>query len=700
MTTRVWLDFETRSEIDLKDRGLDVYSQDPSTEVLMLAWAIDDAEPTLWQPRLGPMPEQLRLLMLDEKVLKCAWNYCFERDIFAHKLGMPTKQFEWYDPSVLCAYMSLPVGLDRAAKALDVENKIKLIAMGPKGGVHKGGVKMFSSPFKSTKKMLKEGAGPTYFKDWLTHPKEWEEFCEYCLGDVRSERAVHYAAVALHSPMTDEEKRAWLLDQRMNETGVYIDQLFVTNAKKYAIDEANQLIAQMKAITGCDNPNSGKQLKEWLKPRKYPFESLDADHVEEALKLSFLDPQVRQVLELKAKLGGSAYKKLQSIQDRIGLDGRLRDQFVYHGAHTGRESGRGVQLQNLYKPDKDAAAITDELVNGILANNLDVPSIVYKYNVSMDEWNAAHPEKTKAKIDKPIELMTAVASVIRAAFCASPGNKLCVGDLSQIESRVLAAIAGCEAMITAYKNGHDLYKEFMSWLLDKPMDLIDSDERAKGKVVILGSGFGMGVDKFVEHCATFGIIMPLESDDPNEVTAEKCIYGFREKYKEIPLLWKALDNAVKNAVRYHNRIFVNGLVVDGRDTRCLKIQLPSGRYIHYLNARLVTEMGNFGKPQDSVIYTAFDMKGMVTKRLYGGLITENVVQAIARDILFSGMFEAEKMGFKLVMTVHDEIVADVPLDSLLTKDDLLKAMTICPEWGEGMGFILAAEGYQSRYYKK
>jgi len=647
------------------------------------------------------MPQELLSLILNKKVKKVAWNFNFERDILANILGIPTDLSEWYDPSVLCAYMSLPIGLDRAAKALDVENKIKLIAMGPKGGVHKGGVKMFSVPFKSTKKMLKEGAEPTYFKDWNTHPKEWEEFCEYCKGDVRSEREVHYAAIAMHSPMTQEEFKAWLLDQRMNERGVWIDQVFVANAKKLAEDEANQLVQQMKDITGVENPNSGKQLKEWLKPRKYPFDSLDEDHVEKALKLHFLDPQVRAVLELKVKLGGSAYKKLQSIQDRIGPDGRLRDQFIYQGAHTGRWSGRGVQLHNLYKPDKDAGAIADSIVQGILANNLDVPQIVYNYNISMDEWNAANPDKKpKGKITKNIELMTAVASVIRAAFCASPGKKLCVGDLAQIESRVLAAIAGCTAMITAYKKGHDLYKEFMSWLLDKPMDQIDSDERAKGKVVILGSGFGMGVDKFVDYCLTFGITMPVKSDDPNEVTAERCIYGFREKYAEIPALWKALDNAVKNAVKYHNRIFVNGLVVDGRDVRCLKIQLPSGRYIHYLNARLVTEMGNYGKPQDSVIYTAFDMKGIQTKRLYGGLITENVVQAIARDLLLNGMFEAEKMGFEIIMTIHDEIVAEADENGPLTKDDLLRAMTTCPEWGENMGLILAAEGYESKYYRK
>jgi DNA polymerase len=295
--------------------------------------------------------------------------------------------------------------------------------------------------------------------------------------------------------------------------------------------------------------------------------------------------------------------------------------------------------------------------------------------------------------------MTAIASVIRTSFCASPGHNLVVGDLAQIESRVLAAMAGCQSMINAYAQGHDLYKEFMAWLLHKEIDQIDSDERARGKVVILGSGYGMGVDKFVDYCLTFGIVMPRTSEDPDEITAEKCIYGFREKYAEIPAYWKALENAVKAAVREHRCIFVKGVVVDGRNPKCLRIKLPSGRYIHYFNPRIGKKM-KFGKMMETATYTAFDAKGVQDKDLYGGLLTENVVQAVARDLLLSGMIEAEKMGFILLMTVHDEIVAEVPIDSPLGENELIQCMTKVPEWAEGMGFILGAECWEGPYYRK
>lgn len=657
---RLWLDFETRSLLNLKNVGLDRYAQDPSTEVLMLAWAFDDEEVSLWQPRLEPMPERLRRGIASPAVIKAAWNYNFEKDILFFKMGTPTTQAEWYDPSVLCAYMSLPIGLHRAGMALSTSAK----------KIHVTGddrlTKIFCGPSKSSKKMLAAGSPALYFKDWESHPDKWEEFCEYCKQDVMSERAVHYAAVALNSPMTEEEHFAWLLDQRMNETGVYIDQNFVAQAKKLAEAESNQLLAQMKEITGVDNPNSGQQLGDWLRARGYPFKSLDVEHIEEALKLSFLAPEVRKILLLKQDLGGSAYKKLQSIQDRIGPDGRLRDQFVYHGAHTGRWSGRGVQLQNLFKPDKAASKRTDEFVQAIRAG-------------------AFKPDT--------IPTMTVVASVIRASFIASPGKKFTVGDLAQIESRVLAAIAGCQIMIDLYAGGHDLYKEFMSWLLEKPVDQVDSDERARGKIVILGCGYQMGWKKFIEYAATFGITL-------DEAQAKEAVYGFRKKYKEIPILWDELNNAAKIAVKLRKSVYVKGLIIDGHDRRVLKIKLPSGRYIHYHRPHLVQRENWRGEMEDQVQYSHFDAKGAQIKTLYGGLITENVVQAVARDILLNGMFEAEKAGFEIVMTIHDEIVAESPLTSPLGEEDLYTCMSTCPEWAEGMGFILAAEGWQGQYYKK
>ena len=215
----VHLDYETRSTLNLKDCGLDRYMKHPSTQPLMCAYAFDDGPVNMWCCWTGEaMPSELKAALLDPTIKKGAWNYNFERDCTEYKAGIPIPQGEWFDPSVLCAYMSLPIGLDRAARALGVTQKM---------GEGKKYVKMFSSPTKATKKMLKNGSPEFYFKDWNSHPEEWAQFVEYCRQDVEAERAVYHAAVAFNCPMTDEEHDAWLLDQRMNKTGVFIDQQYV-----------------------------------------------------------------------------------------------------------------------------------------------------------------------------------------------------------------------------------------------------------------------------------------------------------------------------------------------------------------------------------------------------------------------------------------------------------------------------------------
>ena len=690
---RLWLDLETRSLLNIKNVGLDRYGKDKTTQVLMLAWAFDYDKPRLWLPCLGePMPPELHAGLIDPTVLKCAWNFNFEKDILHFQLGIAIPLVEWYDPATLCAYMSLPIGLDRAGSALDIDTK-KIHITGDTRPV-----KMFSNPSKQLKRVLKKDltAPAFYFKDWNSHPEDWAIFCAYCIQDVEAERGVWEAAVAFNSPMTPGEKQAWLLDQRMNDNGVWIDMQYVLNAMKVAKGESDQIIEEMKLETGLENPNSRDQMLEWVQARKYPFDSIDVEHIEEALKLPFLPPLAVKILKLKQKLGGSAYKKLQSILDRVGPDGRLRDQFTYHGAHTGRWSGRGVQLQNLYKPDREVSRALNQLVVAIRQDSLNIPNVITAYDAEIDLWNAANPaEKPQKHLDpKPFTPMEVVASTIRAAFSAAPENKLVVGDLAQIESRVLAAIAQCNSMISAYAEGRDLYKEVMAAQLGIPLSEVTKSHRDRGKVIILGCGYGMGWEKFIEYAATYGIVL-------TEKEAKDAVWGFRDTYKEIVDFWGEINQAVITAFKAGICVYVRGLVVDGRDEKCLKIKLPSGRYIHYHKPTLLFEPPPWGgPPKESISFVMYGSKGAEQKRLYGGLLTENIVQAVARDLLLNGMLEAEKLGFKIILTIHDEIAGEVPIDSPLGEKDLLAAMCIVPEWGEGMGFVLKAEGYENQYYKK
>jgi DNA polymerase len=358
----------------------------------------------------------------------------------------------------------------------------------------------------------------------------------------------------------------------------------------------------------------------------------------------------------------------------MGPDGRLRDQFIYHGAHTARWAGRGVQLQNLFKPDRKVLAYPWEKDT---TKRLDI------YTRAIRLGKKLYTEFTP---------MNLVASTIRSSFIASPGHKLDVGDLAQIESRVLACLARCQSMMDAYAAGRDLYKECMSKQLGIPIEQVTKSHRDRGKVQVLGCGYGMGWEKFVDYALTYGLVL-------TEKEAKESVYGFRETYSEIPTLWKEFNNAVIKAVKSNICVYVKGCIVDGRDENVLKIKLPSGRCLHYHHP-YVNISNKFNRPLEQVSYTQYDSKGSRISDLYGGLIVENVVQAIARDVLVAGMFEAEKEGFIILMTIHDELVAESPIGSKLNLDKLLECMARCPWWAEGMGFVLKAEGYEGFYYKK
>ena len=200
--------------------------------------------------------------------------------------------------------------------------------------------------------------------------------------------------------------------------------------------------------------------------------------------------------------------------------------------------------------------------------------------------------------------MALVASTIRSSFAATPGHRLVVGDLAQIESRVLAVLAQCQKMKDAYAAGRDLYKECMSAQLGKPIDQIDSTERARGKIIILGCGFQMGWEKFQAYALTYGIKL-------SEEEAKDAVYGFRETYHEIPALWAALNSAVIRAVKAGMCVFVNGLVVDGRDPRVMKIKLPSGRCLHYFEPKVIIDQ-KFGRPQEVCRLYSVRFKGFTT----------------------------------------------------------------------------------------
>ena len=341
----LWLDIESRSAADLKSRGLDVYSKDPSTQITLCAWCINSALPQIWRPLVEPVPEHLLVLLTAAPIPVFSFNSQFEQTMFREvlKIDIPTEKF--VDVATLCRYASIAGSLDFCGKVLGIgEDKAKM-------AVGRRLIAKFCSPKKGV------------FRDWVSDPEDWALFESYCCQDVLAERAIYEKLKAFHLPA--QERKIWILDQEINRRGIPVDMNFVEKSSQIVKSEHDDLTAEFKALTGLENPNSVSQLLGWLKGQGYEYGSLGAKWVAKGLQ-GGIGAAGRRGLELRQLLAKSSTAKLEAIKDLVGPDGRLRYQFVYGGAaRTLRWSGRGFQPQNLKRPSiKDVAGATEAILTG------------------------------------------------------------------------------------------------------------------------------------------------------------------------------------------------------------------------------------------------------------------------------------------------------------------------------------------------
>jgi DNA polymerase len=644
---RLHLDCETASTVDLKKVGTDVYANHADTKVLMLAYAFDDGPVSLWEPHLGSIPEDLLSALTNNTITKISWNVGFEFSIISAVLQIPLKIEEWFDPMAYARYLGYPGHLADAGDALSLPQEFA------KNPIGKKLIKMFSMPTRATKKV------PAHFKDWITNPEEWKTFGLYCVQDVVSERAILHE-LEKKAPFPEIERKTWILDQKINQRGIPINLEFVGKALAIAESARAGIIEQLKVLTGCANPNSPAQLKSWFDQQGLSFDSLDKSHVVAALETN-LSQNVRDVLELKQLLGGIAFKKLPVIQNRTRNE-RLCEAFTYHAAHTGRWASRGVQFHNLLKPTKQVAENYDAIVTAIM-NAANMPANIH-----------------------PIE---AIGGTLRASVQAPKGKQLMVADYSSIENRVLAWLAQCPGMLQVFQKGLDPYKSFAALMYKISYDEVTKAQRNFCKSPVLGCGFGMGWNRLIAYAAQMG-------QKITEDQAKELVYAWREAYPEVPDYWKALGNAAVRAVTFKEQYQLGPLRIDGRDPNMLHIVLPSGRALHYDKPFIDVDM--YMKKIVKYYGPGGAGGGWGVIEARGSSLVENVVQAIARDLLVNGMMNATEAGFEIVLHVHDEIVCETPLTSLLTYDMFEECMVKSPTWGEDIP--LAVEGYQGQIYRK
>lgn len=488
-----------------------------------------------------------------------------------------------------------------------------------------------------------------------------QRLAAYCATDVEVERELDRVL----RPFSETERSIFLLTETINDRGVAIDVPFVNEALTLATSTRDKLNAELQQITNGEvvSLTSVTQMKDWLLQQGFALfegedESLNKKTVDNLLSKQ-LPENVRRVLQLRKDGGKSSVAKYEAMRERVNKDGRVRGNLVYHGASTGRWAGAGVQLQNL---PRDAAKDWDKARNGL--------------------------RKPDAAT------MAILSSMIRGTIKAEEGHKLMWADYAAIEARGVAWLSGQNDLVDTFATGGKVYEEMAAKIFEKDASEIGKDgiERFLGKTVILGAGYSMGAAKFRMSCAAMGV-------DVSEELAQKAIQAYRQGYPYIPKLWRGLDDAAINAVRYTKRETCYGNIAFYCNGDWLMMQLPSMRKLYYRSPRLITAAGPYGdRPQLEYMAVNSVTKKWSAERTYGGKLTENAVQGICRDLIAGAMLDLEAAGYPVIASVHDEVVCEVPLDGPQTIEEMIGIMCRVPDWAAG--FPIAAEGKEALRYGK
>jgi DNA polymerase len=647
----LFIDFETFSQADIKECGAYRYIDDDSFEIIIVGYAFGDEDPKVTN-MIGEQqfPQDLIDALNDDNTLIIAHNATFER-VALKKYGfdIPIKRF--YCTMVKCAYCGLPMQLGQVSEVLNLEEK-KLSTTGKKC------IEYFSKPYKNRK----NGELCRHFP--LDDMQIWSDYLTYNEFDVRSEREIYRKLQNIVIP--DWERDVYVLDQEINDRGILIDKEMAQNAIR--IDEIYSGILKetVKNITGVENPNSVSQLKSWLSENGVTVNKLGKNEIGDLIKEA--EGDTLDVLQARTMLGKASIKKYEAMLQCSCGDGRARGLFQFYGAtRTGRWAGRLVQLQNL--PQNHISDL--ELARDLVKSG-DGAAIDILYGNVQDT----------------------LSQLIRTAFIAPQGHTYAVADFSAIEARVIAWVAGENWVLDVFRNGGDIYCATASQMFGVPVVKhgVNGELRQKGKIAVLALGYEGSVGALDKMG---GARMGLSNEEERQIVAK-----WRKSCPNIVKMWRVfLDSAIR-AINLEQKIAlpeyrnISFEYLDGN----LIVTLPSGRQLIYRSARTIP--GNFG---DVIAYMGMSQttKKWVSLETYGGKITENIIQAIARDLLALAMRRLSKLGFKIVMHVHDENIAEVPIESA---DESLKTMSQVMadvsdvKWATGLP--LRADGYVTKFYKK
>jgi DNA-directed DNA polymerase len=644
------IDIETYSSRDLGKCGVYKYVEAPDFAILLFAYSMDGGEVACVDLAQGEeLPAEIRAALTDPAVTKTAWNAAFERICLSKYLGLdkPLDPAQWKCTMVRAARMGLPLALGQCAEVLRLaEGKMT---------EGKALIRFFSVPGRNGVRHMPEAA-----------PDRWDTFKQYCIRDVEVEQALLTKVRRLEPAAFDEE--LYIADQEINDRGVLIDRELVDNAARFDSEYKAELLKEAQQISGMENPNSAAQIKEYLKRTtgRY-FDSIGKKTIDEIEESLTYWPKARRVIALRREMAKTSNKKYEAMQMCVCDDGRIHGLLQFCGAaRTGRWAGRLVQVQNLpqnHLPDLDFAR-----------------SMVKAGDLEDFELNYA-------------DVTQVLSELIRTAFIASPGHILHVCDFSAIEARVIAWIAGENWVLDIFRQGGDIYCATASQMFGVPVEKHgkNSHLRQKGKISVLALGYGGGIAALE---AMGGSKLGL-----TEYEERETVKLWREANPRIVRLWSIIEKAAITAIKTGKTVTINRGITVGYRWGMLLITLPSGRTICYPRARISMEYDDGWRGDHEVI--EYEGLNQTTKkwevlRTYGGKLTENIVQATARDILGAVMLRARRENLPVVFHVHDEIIVDAPADRPLTDVEALFSEPI--DWCRGLP--LKGAGYSTPYYLK
>jgi len=665
---KIIIDFETRSRCNLKTSGQHIYAKHDSTEILCIGWKIVGEKvshiipySTIYTGGEKDIQDFIKALSLCDFVIahnagfeQAIWKYCL---LITTSIGrfLPALPIEkWICTLSLCSIAALPRSLEGAGEALglgfkkDVEGKKLLLLM--------------CKPKRVINDINK-------WIEWAESDENLKRLYAYCKADLFSEEDLYFR-LAKYKLFTRTEFEYWRLNQKQNQRGFMIDHILVKKALELINDEEKFLETQLKTKTfgWVQTAKQTKNFQAWLTDQGFILPNLQKKTVEESIK--FIESEnlaknqeVLDVLKIRQSLGKSSTSKFQAFTNRMDIyDKRVRDNLLFSGASTGRDSGQGVQPQNF---PRGSYKMIEEYFEDI--KNLDLDTLRMLYG-------------------RPMDLLS---NALRGVIIPTKGKKLYCGDWNSIEARVLLWVAQDFAGLKEYEEGIDPYKSMASTIYGVPYLEVGSDKRQVGKQVILACGYQMGLNKFVITAKNNGL-------DISEELAKKAHTAFREKYPKVPKVWYNMEKAAIYAVESKKRVTVNRVswYVQGDFLFC---ELPSGRKLSYYGPVVHQESTPWGQTHSKLYHWGVDSltKKWVHSATYGGKLTENVVQAISRDCMKEAELRLENHDYEVLISVHDEILAESA-----SGDDkaFVELMSMRPVWGQDLP--LKVEGWSGYRYRK